>query len=152
MVAPDAQALGQEFGRQVAVAEMPGDAYERGGVGAADLGELFGRGDHFDDAPVLQSEPIAGAQHHRLGQVQQKLEAAHARHRKAAPIALVVVEDDAIGGFAGPYAGGTNGMSALHGLADLGNDGAPEARAPPIRALAALEKPCAPRRVVSARG
>ena len=96
---------------------MPGDAHQRGGVGSADFRKTFGRGDHFDDASILEREPVAGAQHHRLRQVEQKREAAHARHREAAPIALVIVKDDAVGGFAGPSAGGTNGMSVQHGLA-----------------------------------
>jgi hypothetical protein len=119
MIAPDAQALGQEFGRQVAIAEMPGDAHERRRVGAADFSELFGRGDDFDDAPVLELEPVAGAQHHRLGQVEQEGEAANARHRNAAPVALVVIEDDGVGRFAGPGAGGTDGMSVLHFWPDV---------------------------------
>jgi hypothetical protein len=96
MVAPDAQALGQEFGWQVAIAEMPGDAHQRRRVRAADFSELFGRRDDFDDAPVRELEPVAGAQHHRLGQVEQKGEAANARHRNAASVALVVIEDDGV--------------------------------------------------------
>jgi hypothetical protein len=117
MITPDAQALLQEFGRQVTIAEMPGDARQRGGVGAADLREAFGSGDDFDDASVLQRQAVAGAQHHRLGQIEQEGEAAHAGHRDAAAITIFIVEDDRVGGFAGPRAGGTNGMSVLHGLA-----------------------------------
>ena len=102
MIAPDAQALGQQFGRQMAVAEMPGDAHQRGQVGAADLGERLGRGDNLDDAAILQRETVAGAQHHRFGQIEQESEAAHASHRDATAIAFVVVEDDRVGRFAGP--------------------------------------------------
>jgi hypothetical protein len=114
MIAPDAQALAEELGLQMAIAEMPGEAHERGRIGAADFGELFGRRDHFDDAAVVQFEPIARAQHHRLWKVEQKGEAAHACHGDPAPIALVIVEDDRIGGLARPGAGGTDGMSMLH--------------------------------------
>jgi hypothetical protein len=117
MIAPDAQALLQEFGRQVAIAEVPGDAHQRGRVGATNFRETFWRGDDFDDASVLQRQAVAGAQHHRLIQVEQEDEAAHAGHGDAAAIAIFIIEDDRVGGFAGPGAGGTNGMSVLHGLA-----------------------------------
>ena len=102
MVAPDAQTLFQQFGWQMAVAEMPGDPHQRGGVGAAEFRQFFGRGDHFDDAPVVQRQAVARAQHHRFGQVEQKGEAAHAGHCDAASIAIVIVEDDRVGWLAGP--------------------------------------------------
>ena len=119
VVAPNAQALFQQFCRQVAVAKMPGDSHQRGGVRAADFRQFFGRGDNLDDASVVQRETVAGAQHHRLGQVEQKGEAAHAGHRDTAPIAIVVIKDDRVGRFAGPGAGGTDGMSVLHGFARI---------------------------------
>lgn len=102
VVAPDAQAFLQQFGWQVAVAKVPGDAHQRGGVCAADLRQLFGRCNNFDDASVLQRQPVAGPQHHRLGQVEKKSEPAYAGHRDAAPIAFVIIEDDRVGRFAGP--------------------------------------------------
>ena len=46
--------FGGELGRQVAVAEMPGDAGQRRRVGGADFGERLGRGHDFDDAAVLE--------------------------------------------------------------------------------------------------
>ena len=117
VIAPDAQAFLQEFGRQMPIAQVPGDAHERGRVGAANLRQTFGCGDDFDDAPVLQRQAVAGAQHHGFGQIEQEGEPAHAGHGDAAAIAVFIIEDDRVGGFAGPGAGGTNGMSVLHGLA-----------------------------------
>ena len=119
MIAPDAQTFLEQFGRQVAIAEVPGDARQRGGVGAADLRQFFGRCDNFDNASIVQRQAIAGSQHHRLWQVEQKGEAAHAGHRNAAPITVVIIENDCVGRLAGPGAGGTNGMSVLHGLARI---------------------------------
>ena len=65
-------------------------------VGGADLGERLGRGDHLDDPAVLEPQPVAAAQHRRLGEVEQEGEAADAGHDEAAAIALVEVEHDAV--------------------------------------------------------
>src|SRR4029077_4753455 len=46
-IAPDAQRLWRYFGRQMPVAEMPGDAGQRQGIGGPDLRQRFGFGDHF---------------------------------------------------------------------------------------------------------
>jgi hypothetical protein len=119
MVAADAQAFLQKLGRQMTITQMPGDAHERRGVRAANFRQFFRRGDDFDDPPVVQRQTVAGTQHHRLGQIEQKGEAAHAGHRDAAPIAVVIIENDRVGRFAGPGAGGTNGMSVLHSLAKV---------------------------------
>jgi hypothetical protein len=117
VIATNAQALLQKLGRQMTIAEMPGDAHQRGGVRAPNLRKAFGRGDNFDDASVVKRQPVARTQHDRLRQVEKEGEAAHAGHGDAAPVAIVIVEDDRVSGFAGPGAGGTNGVSVLHGLA-----------------------------------
>src|ERR1700734_3847834 len=53
-IAADAQHLRQDFGRQMAVAEMPGDAGQSEPVGGPDLRQrLRGRGD-FGHSPVPQ--------------------------------------------------------------------------------------------------
>jgi len=97
VIPPNAQALLEQFGRQMPVAEMPGDAGERGGVGGANFGQFLGRGDHFDDPPVVERQPVAAAQHHRFGQVEQEGEPAHAGHRDAAAVTVVIVENHRIG-------------------------------------------------------
>ena len=115
-IAADAQRPARQFGRQVAVAEMPGDADQRRGLGGANFGERLRRGDDLDDPPVLELEPVAAAQQHRLFEIEQEIEAAHALHRHATTMAFVVVEHDGIGGFAGPAAGGDDGRGAQHGI------------------------------------
>jgi hypothetical protein len=119
MVAANAQAFLQKLGRQVAIAQVPGDAHQRGGVGAANFRQILRCGDHFDDPSVLQRQAVASAQHHRFRQVEKEGEAAHAGHRNASAIAVFVIENDRVGGFAGPGAGGTDGMSVLHDLAEI---------------------------------
>ena len=79
---------------------------QRGRFGGADFRERFGRSDDLDDAPVFELQPIAAAQQHRLVEIEQEIETAHARHRHPPAMAFVVVEHYGIGGFAGPAAGG----------------------------------------------
>ena len=116
-IAPDAQRLWRYFSRQMAVAEVPGDPCQSGGVGGANFDQSFGRRDDLDDAAVLELQSVAGAQHHRLGQIEQEVETAHAGHGDAAPIALVVVQHHRVGRFARPGAGGNNRMRVQHRLA-----------------------------------
>jgi hypothetical protein len=97
VISADAQALLQQFGRQVTIAQMPGDARQRRRVRAANLQELFGRGDDFDDPAVFQRQAVAGAQHDRLRQIEQKGEAAHADHRDPPAVTIVIVEHDRVG-------------------------------------------------------
>jgi hypothetical protein len=115
MIAPDAQAFLHQFGRQMAIAEMPGDPDQGGGIGAPNFGQWFGGGDDFDDAPVVERQTVAGPQHHGVRQVEQEGEAAHSGHRHATAVAVVIIENDRVSRFPGPGAGGTNGMSVLHG-------------------------------------
>src|SRR5277367_1714005 len=62
-IAADAQRLRQDFGWQMAVAEMPGDAGQSEPVGGPDLRQRLGRGHDFDNAPVLEAQTVAAAQH-----------------------------------------------------------------------------------------
>ena len=87
---------------------------KRGGVGGADFGERFRRGEDFDDASVFEFQPVARAQSHRLVEVEQEAQAAYAGHRHPTAMALVEFEHDAVGGFAGPVAGGENSVGAQH--------------------------------------
>jgi hypothetical protein len=97
------------------IAKMPGDARERDSVLAADFGKRLRRGDDFDDASVLEREPIAGPQHHGFRQVEKEFEAANPCHRQAAAITVVMVEHDGVGWGPSPRAGGTNGARCEHG-------------------------------------
>ena len=86
-----------ELGRQVAVAEMPGEAHQLCRARRCDLGQRLRRGAHRDDPPVLQLQAVAVAERHRLGEVEQKFEAARAVHGHPAAVALVIVEHHGIG-------------------------------------------------------
>lgn len=114
MIAPDAKALADDLGRQMAVAEMPRDPDQMMRIGATDFHQRLRRGHDLDQPSVFQHQRIAAAQRHRFLQVQQEFESARAGHRHAAPVPVVETENHRIGGSLGPTAGRTNLHSADH--------------------------------------
>ncbi len=113
-IAADAQRLWHYFSRQMAVAEVPGDAGQGQRVGGADFRQRFGLGDHLDHAPVLEPQPVAAAQHCRFREVEQEFEPADAGHGDAPAIAGVEVEHDRIRRSARPMPGRNDFVSAQH--------------------------------------
>jgi hypothetical protein len=61
VIAPDAQALGHDLGRQMAVAEMPGETNQMLRVGALDLNQGLRRRHHLDQAAIFQHQCVAAA-------------------------------------------------------------------------------------------
>ncbi len=116
-VVADAQPVAEELGRQVAVAEVPGNAQQIDRRLCRDLAERLGRRIDGNDAAVLQHQPVAIPEWHRLRQVEQEFQLAGSRHRHAPAVALVVIEDDAVGGFPRPLPGGVDVGRADHRLA-----------------------------------
>jgi hypothetical protein len=114
LVPADAERLCQNLGRQVAVAEVPGDAGQGERVGGPDFRQRFGLGDHLNHAPVLEPQTVAAAQHCRFGEVEQEFEPADAGHGDATTIACIEVEHDCIRRSARPMAGRNDCFSAQH--------------------------------------
>jgi hypothetical protein len=98
----------------MAVAEMPSDARQRQRVGRTDLRQRLGRRNHFNDAPVLESQTVAAAQHRGFSEVEQEFEAANAGHDEAPAVAFVVIEHHRVGRRARPLAGGDDFVGAQH--------------------------------------
>jgi hypothetical protein len=113
-IAADAQRLWRYFSRQMAVAEVPGDAGQGQRVGGSDFRQRFGLGDHLNHAPVLEPQPVAAAQHCRFDEVEQEFEPADADHGDAPAIACIEVEHDRIRRSARPMAGRNDFFSAQH--------------------------------------
>src|SRR5262245_49430296 len=90
---------------EVAVAEMPGDARQRALVGAGDLQQALRRCLDGHDTAVLQLQAVAGREHRRLGEVEEKVEAANAGQGDAPSGAMVVVEAHDVGGSPVPEPG-----------------------------------------------
>jgi hypothetical protein len=113
-IAADAQRLWRYFSRQMAVAEVPGDAGQGQRVDGPDFRQRFRLGDHLNHAPVLEPQSVAAAQHCRFREVEQKFEPADAGHGDATAIACIEVEHDRIRRSARPMAGRNDFFSAQH--------------------------------------
>lgn len=98
VIAPDAQALADDLGRQMTIAEMPRDPHQMLRIGAADFHQRLGCCDHFDQPAVFEYQRIAAAQRDGLFQVQQEFQPARAGHRHAPPVPVVEIEHHRIGG------------------------------------------------------
>ena len=113
-IAADAERLRHYLGRQMAVAEVPGDAGQGQRVGGPDFRQRFRLGDHLDQAPVLEPQPVAAAKHCRFGEIEQEFEPADADHGDAPAITCVEVEHDRIRRSARPMAGRNDCVSPQH--------------------------------------
>ncbi len=61
VIAADAQALAHDLGRQVTIAEVPGDPHQMMRIGAANFHQRLRRGHHLDQPSILQHQRIATA-------------------------------------------------------------------------------------------
>lgn len=96
VIAADAQPLGHDLRGQMTIAEMPGEPHQMGGIGAADLDQRLRCRDHLDEATVFQHQSVAAAQGDGVFEIEQEFQSARPRHRHAATMAVVKIEDDGI--------------------------------------------------------
>ena len=87
---------GDEFGRQMAIAEVPGETEQGRGLGGGDLGKGLEGGADENDTAILQHQAVAVAERYCLGQVEQELDPALGGHEKPSSMAGVVIEGDGI--------------------------------------------------------
>lgn len=97
VIAPDTQSLGHDLGRQMTVAEVPGDSHQMLRIVTADLQEMLRRRDHLDQPAVFEHERVAAAQSDGMFEIEQEVKPARAVHGHAPPMAIVEVEDDRVG-------------------------------------------------------
>ncbi len=116
MIAANAEALADDLGRQMPVAEMPGDPHEMVWISTANFHQRFGRRHHLDQPPVFQHQRIAAAQRDGFLQVQQEFQPARAGHRHPPPVPVVETENHRIGGGLGPANLRANLRCADHGF------------------------------------
>jgi hypothetical protein len=115
-VAGDADAVGQQFRCDMAVAEVPGETGKVMGVASDDLRHRLFRRHHGDDPAVIELEPVAVLQMRRLGQVQQEGHVAFPAHGDAAAVAAIMRQHHTVGGARRiPGAGGKDLIGADHG-------------------------------------
>lgn len=96
MIAADSQRASHDLRRQMAIAEMPGNANEVVRVVAADFHEVLGRGDDLDQPAVLQHQRIAAAKRHRMFEIEQEFKSARSRHCHSPAMTVVEIEHDRI--------------------------------------------------------
>ncbi len=105
VIATDAQLRAEDLRRQVAIAEMPGDAHEMFLVARGNLEQRLRRRQDLDQPAVFERERVAGTQHDGFRQVEQEFEAPDALHDDAAAMPIVEIEHDRVGRIATPGAG-----------------------------------------------
>lgn len=119
MVAADAQPLGHDLRRQMAIAEMPCEAHEMPGIGAANLDQRLWRSHHLDTAAIFQHQGIAAAQGDGVFEIEQEFQSARPRHHHTATMAIVEIENDGVDGRFNPVILAENGSRADHGVSRL---------------------------------
>ena len=96
MIAPNAQALGHDLGRQMAVAEMPGDPDQIMRIRPSDFDQQLRRRHHLDQATILEHQGVAAAQRDRVFEIKQKRKSARTGHRHPPPVPVVEIKHDGI--------------------------------------------------------
>jgi len=97
VIAADAQALGHDLGRQMTIAEMPGDPDQMMRVASLDLEQRLRRRHHLDKPAILQHQGVPATQRNGVVEVEQEFQPARTRHRHAPPMPIVEVEHDGVG-------------------------------------------------------
>jgi hypothetical protein len=97
VIAPDPQPLADDLGRQMAVAEVPGNPNQMVRIIAADLHQRLRRRDHFDQPAIVEHQRIAAAQRDGVFEIEQEFKPARPRHRHPPPVTIVEIENDRIG-------------------------------------------------------
>jgi hypothetical protein len=124
VIAPDAQSLPRYLGRQMPIAEVPGDSHQMLRIGAADFHERFRCRHDLDQPAVLENQGVAAPQRDGALQIKQKLEPACAGHRHPPAVTIVEIQHDRIGRWFDPAI-----LSANLGGADhrrMSDDGLPD--------------------------
>jgi hypothetical protein len=88
MVTTDADAIIENLHWQMAVAEVPGHIGKLARAPTANFSQRLRLAEHFDQAAIIEHNRITRAQHNGFWQIEQKLKAPHASHRRTATMAL----------------------------------------------------------------
>jgi hypothetical protein len=92
----NADAVAEQLNRQMTIAQVPCDANEFAIVVRVDFKQRFGAGTNPDNPAVVQREPIAIAQPHRVGQIDQQFLARLRGQNNAAAMAAIEIDQDLI--------------------------------------------------------
>lgn len=114
MILADSQPVPADFGRQMAVAEMPGDPHQMERIPRGDLQQPLGLSLDDHEPPVLQLQGVPLLHHLRFRQVEEEDGLPHAAHHEAPPMPVVALEHQRVRGFAGPGAGREDACGGDH--------------------------------------
>lgn len=115
-IAGDTDTVGQQLGRYMAVAEMPGETREMMRILRHDFRDRLFSGSDGDDAAIIEQQAVPVLQTSRVFQIEQERHVALTAHGNAAAVAAVMRQHDAIGGAGGlPAAGGQDRTGTDHG-------------------------------------
>jgi len=95
-IAGDADAVGKQLGRDVTVAEVPGEAGQMVRVAGDDLGHRLLSRHHRNGAAIVQRQAIAMLQARGFLEIQQKHHIALPAHRDPAAVATVMRQHHAV--------------------------------------------------------
>jgi len=96
MIGPQPQYAVRNLQRQVAIADMPGDAQQIGRAVGGDLDHRLGGGAHPDIAAVVELQPVAVGKVLRSRQVEQKRRPAIGDQPDAATMPVEISQGDAV--------------------------------------------------------
>ncbi len=106
-----------DLGRNVAVADMPGDLHQPHGIVRGDLDQPLRRGLDPDQPPVFQLHCVAVVEHRGAVEIEQEFQPALCLEGDAPPVAGFVVEGQGVGDALGLHGGAAkDGSGAEHRL------------------------------------
>ncbi len=114
VIAQDQDAAFLDLGRQVPVAEMPGEFDQVQRIARLDLEKLFRRGLHFDRITVFEHQPVTVMKEHRLFQVKHHHVPVRQVQQFTAQMTQVVRQADSIDRRIRNLTGRAEGMDVLH--------------------------------------
>lgn len=96
VIPADAQGLAHELGRQMPVAQMPGDLDQVGGVVRRNFHQFLRLGQHFHDPAIFKHKPVSVAQVNGRRFVEKKGQAIGSRQHSPPPVPVFPVKGNFI--------------------------------------------------------
>src|SRR5438105_899374 len=114
VIAADQDSVLLYLGAKMAIAEMPRQLCKMAPIARADLKQLLRRGAYLHDPTIIEHKPVAIAKMHCFRKVEKEIQSTHRRHRDAAAMSLIEVEDDEIGICGTPCSAQSHGRRVYH--------------------------------------
>ncbi len=96
VIAPDAQRLRHDLGREMPVAEMPGDPDQVMRIPPLEFEQRLGCRNHLDQPTIFQDQRVTTPQRNGMLEVEQEIEPAGAGHGHPSTVPVVEIEDDRV--------------------------------------------------------